>query len=88
MAAAFGVPAKDAPDFEAFLHQRLGPTQPSGRLGVPRDIAEVFVFLASDASSYVSGAAIPVDGGCTSVTMGSFTPDVIKAASDFNEGQR
>ena len=88
MAAAFGVPAKDAPDFEAFLHKRLGPTQPSGRLGVPRDIAEVFVFLASDASSYVSGAAIPVDGGCTSVTMGSFTPDVIKAASDFNEGQR
>jgi len=88
MAAAFDVPLAQATDFETFLHKRLDATQPSGRLGKPRDIAEVFVFLASDASSYVNGAVIPVDGGATAVTMGSFSVDVVQAANDFNAGQR
>jgi NAD(P)-dependent dehydrogenase (short-subunit alcohol dehydrogenase family) len=36
---------------------------PLGRFGAPRDLAGVLVWLASDASSFVSGAVIPVDGG-------------------------
>ncbi|MGE5615070.1 MAG: SDR family oxidoreductase [Bacillota bacterium] len=36
---------------------------PAGRWGVAEDLAGVTIFLASDASSYVSGAIIPVDGG-------------------------
>ena len=36
---------------------------PAARWGTPRDIAGAAVFLASDASAYVSGATIPVDGG-------------------------
>lgn len=36
---------------------------PVGRWGVPDDLKGVAVFLASNASNYVSGAAIPVDGG-------------------------
>jgi 2-deoxy-D-gluconate 3-dehydrogenase len=42
---------------------RLLARIPAGRWGVPDDIKGVAVFLASEASNYVSGAAIPVDGG-------------------------
>lgn len=38
---------------------------PLGRLGRPADIAELAVFLASDESSWMTGTAIPVDGGLT-----------------------
>ncbi|KJQ54440.1 SDR family NAD(P)-dependent oxidoreductase [Microbacterium sp. SA39] len=36
---------------------------PLGRIGEPEEVAEVCIFLASDAARYVSGAVIPVDGG-------------------------
>jgi NAD(P)-dependent dehydrogenase (short-subunit alcohol dehydrogenase family) len=36
---------------------------PLGRLGQPEDVAEMAVFLAADESSWLTGAAIPLDGG-------------------------
>ena len=36
---------------------------PAGRLGTPRDMAGVALFLASPLSAYVVGQTIPVDGG-------------------------
>ena len=36
---------------------------PKGRIGQPEDIANLAVFLASDESDYISGAAIVIDGG-------------------------
>ena len=36
---------------------------PANRWGNPEDLQGLAVFLASDASSYISGATIPVDGG-------------------------
>jgi NAD(P)-dependent dehydrogenase (short-subunit alcohol dehydrogenase family) len=36
---------------------------PKGRLGLPEDIANLVVFLASEESDYISGAAIVIDGG-------------------------
>ena len=40
-------------------------TIPLGRLGRPEDVAEMAVFLASEESSWLTGAAIPLDGGVT-----------------------
>lgn len=38
---------------------------PLGRFGKPADVAELAVFLASEESSWLTGAAIPLDGGLT-----------------------
>lgn len=43
---------------------------PSARIGSGEDIADVVVFLASDASRYINGANIPVDGGVTKALLG------------------
>ena len=83
MTSTFGVPMDKSDTFLKFLAGRLAQSQPSGRLGLPRDIAEVAVFLASDASDYVNGTVIPVDGGCAAVTMGTFAADVVAAAQEF-----
>jgi len=40
-----------------------GETNPMGRIGQPEDMVGVCLFLASDASSYVNGAQVLVDGG-------------------------
>jgi NAD(P)-dependent dehydrogenase (short-subunit alcohol dehydrogenase family) len=37
-------------------------SQPGGRLGTPEEIAEAAVWLCSDHASFVSGAALLVDG--------------------------
>ena len=36
---------------------------PAGRMGQPQEIAEVAVWLCSDAASFITGVALPVDGG-------------------------
>jgi NAD(P)-dependent dehydrogenase (short-subunit alcohol dehydrogenase family) len=43
---------------------RIG-TIPLGRFGKPVDVAELAVFLASEESSWLTGTAIPLDGGLT-----------------------
>ena len=35
---------------------------PLGRMGEPADIANAYLFLASDMADYISGAVLPVDG--------------------------
>lgn len=45
------------------LHDRVLTRTPAGRWGAAGDFAGIAVFLASAASDFVTGAAIPVDGG-------------------------
>ena len=45
----------------AYLEEHV----PLGRLGRPEEVASLIVFLASDEASYITGAAVPVDGGAT-----------------------
>ena len=48
------------------LSERVLARTPAGRWGTPADLAGIAVFLASPASDFVTGAAIPVDGGYSS----------------------
>jgi 2-deoxy-D-gluconate 3-dehydrogenase len=47
----------------AGLNERVLARTPAGRWGRPQDLAGIAVFLASAASDFVTGTAIPVDGG-------------------------
>ena len=47
----------------AGLHERVLARTPAGRWGEPDDLAGIAVFLCSAASDFVTGTAIPVDGG-------------------------
>lgn len=46
---------------------RMEAMQPLGRLGTAEEVAYAALFLASDEASFITGAALPVDGGYTSV---------------------
>jgi len=45
------------------LHEKVVARTPAGRWGTPDDMAGIAMFLASPASDFVTGTAIPVDGG-------------------------
>jgi len=49
------------------LHERVLARTPAGRWGEPQDLAGIAVFLCSRASDFVTGTAIPVDGGYSSL---------------------
>ena len=57
---------RKALDPNTVLKERIG-VHPIGRLGEPEDIAGLAVYLASNESSWVTGAAMPVDGGYLAV---------------------
>lgn len=55
---------RDTADPEAAA-RRVSETCALGRLGEPEDIARAALFLASDEAAYITGIALPVDGGRT-----------------------
>jgi NAD(P)-dependent dehydrogenase (short-subunit alcohol dehydrogenase family) len=63
LARAFGVSKQEAEPFRAFLERRAAAGERIPMLGQPDDIARTALFLASDASAFITGQAIAVDGG-------------------------
>ena len=57
--------------FQFLERQKAG--HPIGRVGLPEDCAEAIAFLASDASSFITGQLIFLDGGRHCVSAGVAT---------------
>ena len=55
----------DTPMLRSFTAAPPHAEQPLGRLGTPEECAEAVLWLASEAASFVTGVALPVDGGFT-----------------------
>ncbi len=57
-----------APD-PAGMRRRIAELNPMHRLGTAREVCDAVAFLASDASTYTSGAVIPIDGALAARRM-------------------
>ncbi|MBM4077473.1 MAG: SDR family oxidoreductase, partial [Planctomycetes bacterium] len=55
---------------DSTLESRFLKGIPAGRLGQPKDIMGLAVLLASDASEWITGAIIPMDGGNMAMNAG------------------
>jgi NAD(P)-dependent dehydrogenase (short-subunit alcohol dehydrogenase family) len=63
LAKALGVEASAADKYAEAMKDSLAKEQPIPRAGVPEDIAQCALYLASDSSSFVTGIDLIVDGG-------------------------
>lgn len=64
-----GYLAKNYPGREAEMFEALSRTQPIGRMGMPAEIAELALFLCSDAAAFITGSNYTIDGGFVSLKM-------------------
>jgi NAD(P)-dependent dehydrogenase (short-subunit alcohol dehydrogenase family) len=60
-----GFLAKHYPGREQEMFETLSRTQPIGRMGRPDEVAELALFLCSDAAAFITGTNFPIDGGFT-----------------------
>ncbi len=64
-----GFLARNYPGREREMFEALARTQPIGRMGKPEEIAELALFLCSDAAAFITGSNFPIDGGFVSLKM-------------------
>ncbi|MBM3787991.1 MAG: SDR family oxidoreductase [Acidobacteria bacterium] len=62
-----GFIAKNYPGREAEMFDKLSKAQPIGRMAQPEEIAHAALFLCSDEASFITGTALPVDGGTLTI---------------------
>jgi 2-keto-3-deoxy-L-fuconate dehydrogenase len=62
-----GFVAKNYPGKEEEMMKTLAAAQPVGRMGTPREIAELALYLCSDAASFITGTDAFIDGGFTTL---------------------
>ena len=58
-----GFIAKNYPDNQEEMFEKLSKTQPLGRMGKPAEIAHLALYLVSDEASFITGTDFPIDGG-------------------------
>jgi 2-keto-3-deoxy-L-fuconate dehydrogenase len=58
-----GFIAKNYPDNQADMFEKLSKSQPIGRMGKPNEIAALALYLCSDEASFITGTDYPIDGG-------------------------
>lgn len=58
---------KTYPDNKEEMFEKLSKAQPIGRMAQPKEIADLALYLCSDAAGFVTGAAWPIDGGYMNV---------------------
>ena len=64
-----GFLAKNYPGREAEMFEKLSRTQPIGRMGQPGEVAELALFLCSDAAAFITGSNYAIDGGFISLKV-------------------
>ena len=73
--ASMGLPREVADQMAARIAETGGVAQPIPRAGIPEDVAQAALYLASDAASFVTGTHLVVDGGITVGSRHAWDPD-------------
>jgi NAD(P)-dependent dehydrogenase (short-subunit alcohol dehydrogenase family) len=75
--ASIGLPRQVADQMAARVAETASKFQPIAKAGMPEDIARACLYLASDASVFVTGTHMVVDGGITTGDRHAWDPDTM-----------